>query len=404
MKQFGVINLLILVYLLMSLVSLIIEFSDIFPSVFPYKFTPMAYLSLCFMIVFSGFFCFKDQAFTHIKIENFKVYKWLENIVMLGGYISIIFFLPFAITSLSGDVEVNRLTTAIFQQTVLAQYGIFNTLFSLFSNLFILTIFFAFLNFTDQDNKRKKIKGYLLLISSFSYVVYVLAYVGRDGIVYWSLTYLFIYLLLKKFISSSIRKKLLYSYLIVVGLLIIPFMIISVARFSETVGGVSWQLLDYAGQQIKNFNDSFYVESPLLNGQFSYPIFSDLFRFIGFNFERLKVEDIFPYYLSYGVDPWIFKTFIGEYIMDFGKIGTLVFLVIFYFVVKTNLKKVSAEGTFSFSSLIFFILFYQMILWGVFYFRFYSMNLYIIIMVMLAFAFRSLSKSSEERIITPIVN
>ena len=86
--------------------------------------------------------------------------------------------------------------------------------------------------------------------------------------------------------------------------------------------------------------------------------------------------------------------------MDFGKVGTILFLVIFYFVVKINLRRVSSEGTFSFSALILFILFYQMVLWGVFYFRLYSMNLYIIIMIFFALLFKLLSNTSQEVIIT----
>ena len=325
-RQFGSINFLITVYLLMGLFSIIMELTNLFPSVYPYSWYSMTYLSLCFILTFKGFYSYKDSNFKTLIIENKKTYVILENIIMIGGFSSLLFFLPFASNSLSGDVEVNRLTTAIFQETVLAKFGVINTFFSLFANLFIIAILFAFINFTDQTNSQKKIKGYLLLASSISYVVYVLAYVGRDGIVYWSFTYLFLYLLLRKFISSSLRKKLIVRYLFVVGLFMVPFMIISFARFSEAFGGVSWQLLDYVfGQQIKNFNDSFYVDSPILNGQFSYPIFSDIFRFFGFNFEKLKVQDIFPYYLAYGVDPGPLKLLLVNILWILGKLAQYCF-------------------------------------------------------------------------------
>ena len=226
-KQFGPISFLIVVYLIMGVVAIILEFSGIFPSVYPFALTPMLYLSISFLIVFSGFFSFRDRNLIAIKIENQKLYRIFESSVMYGGFCALLFFLPFAITGLSGDVELNRLGVFDFQENVLAKYGIFNSIFSLFANLFIFAILFSFIRFSDKDNIKSQIMGYLLLVSSFSYVVYVLAYVGRDGIVYWLMSYSFIYLLFKRFVPQAVKKKLFYQYFILIGVFIVPFMIIS---------------------------------------------------------------------------------------------------------------------------------------------------------------------------------
>ena len=383
----------------MGSVALILEFSGVFPSVFPFTFIPMMYLSIGFIIAFSGFLKYKDKNFNTIRIQNLKLLSLFENVLLYGGFGSLFFFLPFAISGLSGDVELNRLDIFGFQESVLAKYGIINSIFSLFANLFIFAILLAFIRFADKDNLKSRGKGYLLLLSSFSYVVYVLAYVGRDGIVYWLMSYSFIYLVFKRFISITIKKKLFYQYFISIGILIVPFMIISIARFSAMAEGVGWKLLEYAGCQLKNFNDSFYVDPPLLYGRLAFPIFLDILETFGISFEKALVQDRFPYYLSLGVDPWIFKTFIGDLLMDFGKIGTLLYLIFFSVLARFSLKKVSIEGTFTFSNLILFILLYQMILWGVFYFRFYSMNFYIIAVILIALSFKIFKSYSEEKLI-----
>ena len=161
--------------------------------------------------------------------------------------------------------------------------------------------------------------------------------------------------------------------------------------------GVGWRLLEYAGCQLKNFNDSFYIDPPLLYGRYTMPVLSDIFSFVGFSIEYAQPQDRFPYYLSVGVDPWTFKTFVGDLLMDFGKMGTLFFLIIVSLLTKLSLKRVSSEKTFHFSNLIIFVMFYQMILWGVFYFRFYSMNFYIIAVVLIALSFKLFANSSQEK-------
>jgi len=397
-KHFGPVNYLITVYLIMGGVSLLLEFSSIFPSVFPYSFSSMAYLSICFFLAFGGFMSFRDINFKQLKIENKFFYNLLENIVLMGGFGAIIFFSPFAIKGLTGDVELNRLTVITFQETVLSKFGLINSIFSLFSNLFILAILFAFINYTS-DNKKKIRKGNILLVSSFSYVIYVLSYVGRDGVVYWAMTYFFIYLLMKKFIQPSIKKRLITIYIVGISVFIIPFMIISVARFSNAIGGVTWQLLNYAGQELKNFNDSFYIDSPPLNGRLAFPEFVNIFEKIGFHFDKATVKDIYPYYLSMGVDPWIFKTFIGDLIMDFGKLGTVIFLTLFSMISRINLKSVSSSGTFNFANLILFLLLFQMILWGVFYIRLLSANFYIIAIILISIGFRILPIDKKSKLI-----
>jgi len=190
----------------MGIMSIALFYSGLFQSVFKYSLEAMLYMSICLIIIFYGFISFNEEKIKSVEIDNLNVYMVIETTLIIGGFSAILFFIPFAIKGLSGDVELNRINNGIFQQKVLASYGIVNSLLSLFANLFILAIVFSFINFSRGP--KFKIRAYLLLLSSFSYVIYILAYVGRDGIAYWLLSFIFVFFLMKNFLNSSLVKKI----------------------------------------------------------------------------------------------------------------------------------------------------------------------------------------------------
>ena len=387
-KHFGIVGLLVLTYLVMAGLALVLELSGWFPGVFPYDFKPMAYLSVCFIIVFIGFTGFKDHRFSAIKIENVFLYRVLENILLVGGFLAIGFFLPFAIRAFTGDIMMNRIDQ-VAQNTLLPGWGIVNSIFSLFGNLFILAQVFAFMNLIPRNGKRKNVKAFLLLLSSFSYIIYIFAYVGRDGIIYWIMSCLYCYFLFRSLITKDDLKKLKLLFVFSGSVLLILFFLISVSRFSESRAGTGWNILNYGGMQIKAFNDYYRIVPPLGYGRTNFPVFVQILEFVGFEIKKAPEElERFSYYLDESVKPWLFGTFIVNMIIDFGKIGALAFLCLMSLITRKTLKKVSATGIFDFSNLVLFILLYQIVYWGVFYFRQYSANYYMIFMILLFIMFK----------------
>ena len=205
--HFGVVSLLILVYLFMVSSSLALESSGYFESVFPITLEPMAYLSVCFFIVFWGFWGYRDRRLTAIKIECMYLYRVMETSLLIGGLLAILFFLPFAYLALTGDVLSNRIDQ-VSSGSILANFGLINSVFSLLANLFILNQVCFFVNLIQRGGKKKSCKTYLLFFSSFSYVIYIFAYVGRDGVVFWLMSYAFCFLLFKDFLVVSDLKKI----------------------------------------------------------------------------------------------------------------------------------------------------------------------------------------------------
>lgn len=401
-RHFGVVNLLILTYMLMCSASLVLEQFPRLYSDAPIAFAPMAYLSVCFIVIFWGFAGFRDLKFTSLKVERIYLYKALEYFLLFGGFLSIIFFLPFAATALKGDISLNR-NEMVATGSALADFGIINSIFSLMSNLFIIAQVCSFINLIPINGKRHVYKAYLLLISSLSFVVYIFAYAGRDGVVYWLMSYIFCFLLFRKFLSESDRKKMKRISVSVIAIIMVPFLMISISRFSDMDGGTIWWIINYMGMQLQNFNAHFQVEAPLLHGRHTFPIIYDFLNLAGFGVSSKVENNIFhSYFLAEGVTPWVFTTFIGNFIYDYGKIGTLLLLCMMSLATRILIKKVTRTGILEFSNLLIFILLYQAIYWGVFYFRLYVANYYILATILLCVMFKLVRSSRYSLLYTKI--
>ncbi len=392
-KKIDIVSYLFFVYILSSASSIIMYHSGLFVGVFDYSLEAMTYMALCFLIVFWGFSNFSKTKFNTIKINNAKTYKIFETVLIYGGLGAIIFFSPFAFQGLRGDVKINRMQIWEFQQTTLARFGIVNSFFSLFATFFILSLLFSFINYSLGVKYRKRANW--LFLSSLSYIIYILAYVGRDGAVYWVMSFIFVYLLMKDFLSLRLQKVIRRTFLLIVIIILVPFFIITIARFGESDLGIAWEMVSYIGQQVGNFNDAYQVNAHLTYGQQTFPLFTEWLSKLGMLSLDETTIDLNKYHcLINGVPAWVFKTYIGSFLVDFGRWGTLLLLSISSIIGRNIIRNVNKKGSFSLSEIILFTLLYQNVLWGVFYFRFYSSNIYILAMVGLYLLFK-LSGSEE---------
>lgn len=389
--KLDVVSYLFIVYLIMALSSLVLEGSEFFPKAFNYSLESMLYLSLCFFIVFWGFAGYCGVDLKYIRIKNTKLFNLVEYLLIWGGVGAIVFFLPFAYKQMQGDIHANRVLVSDYAQVTLASYGIINSFFSLIANLFILSIFLSFIN----HNRGYSRKAFWLFVSSLSYVFYVLAYVGRDGVVYWIMSFIFVFLLMKDFLPERKRRKLRTLFAGLFLILMIPFAIISTARFGQTQEGVYWYFLEYMGQQIKSFSDAYQVGSPITYGHNTFPLYTKVLSNIGALPDGdEKINEYKHSFEELGVKPQVFKTYVGSFLISFGKLGTIAILLLLSILTRSIIKKIRRTDTLDLHDLILFVLLYQIPLWGVFYFRLYSANYYIIFMVILCLVFRFSKESS----------
>ena len=104
---------------------------------------------------------------------------------------------------------MNRLDLGNTAQ-VLASYGLINTLAGMASHLFAASIVMAFIRLSQAEEQGGSVmRATLLLAASLSDVIYVLAYVGRDGIVYWLMTACAIFLVFRSHLPLARRRRVI---------------------------------------------------------------------------------------------------------------------------------------------------------------------------------------------------
>lgn len=383
-KSFGITSLLLTTYALMSLISIIVYFFLSADNAYHIKLESMLYLCIAFLISFYPFLGYRDCNLKIIYIENKNLFHFLEVLLIIGSLFSIIFFAAPATYSLSSNIRAYRMSGEY--NFALGKYGIINTVASLFANCFIILQFFFFYHLTNRNNRKTFYRILLPLLCSLSFVVYVLAYVGRDGTVYWSMSFIFMILLFKNFLPKKQINRISAIFILILLLISLPFYVITKSRFSHTKeGSLAWIVI-YLGQQPLNFNDAYSISTPLTMGTTLFPAFS---RFL----EAIDVIDVDQTHLSEQAASsflyndaklYTFGTYVKSFLTNFGKIGTLIALLILSWFTKKSLRRVNSSGVFHFKHLLVFILFYQIIYYGVFYFRQYSANLYIIAILLIS--------------------
>lgn len=369
------------VYALLGLSGLVLQLLEGIPTVFPPNWWSTLYLSFCILICIWAF-----RSTTTRQVERLifdpRVALPVENILIVGQLLSIAFFLPFAISALVGDPGLYRLQIAEVMET-LASSGLVNTVAGLFSHLFGVSLVLALLRLAPDAGRGRSVpRALLLLVGSLSWVIYVLAYAGRDGVVYWLLTAAALVFLFRRRLPRRDRSAISLAIPVLGAMLLAPMVVITISRFFSDDGGGFWSLFEYFGAQIQNFSDYSSLEGrPITDGLRTLPLFhAQVCALAGLDCATWPEiqSDVFEEYLLQGKEPWLFGTFVSDFVGDFGMFTTL--LLVLGFALFAN--AVTAAGRrrgLSLSRLLFILLLFQVPYWGVFYFRFSIVNSYLLV-------------------------
>lgn len=342
----------------------------------------MIYLSAATVFTLYAFFNYRDRRGLVIYNVDNTTKSIVDGVLALCNIGSIMFFLPFAVDALTGDINTNRIDLETTTSGLL-EAGLVNTFFSAIAASFGVSLVLGFANIANLAgrSRRSYYMGWVLILSSLCYVVYILAWVGRDGFVYWIMLFVFVYYVFKPALAEREKSRIRKAGFVLFVLLLPSFVIISIARFSERDLSVLVWLIVYAGEQVNNFNDYFLVYSDDFS-QHGLATFRLVNRFIGA--DSFDNQKWFDYYLSKQVMPWKFSTFIGSFLKDMGPFTTGLLLGIFFIFVR--LVKISERS--SVSTVILFVILAQVPLFGLFYFRQADSNAAILLSLLIAAALR----------------
>jgi hypothetical protein len=378
-------KLLWLLYLGLGVSASIADLTGALNPVFERNFGAAAFLLGCILLSILGFRAFRSEGIGPL-LQTAPRHSLIEaGLIGLQMY-SLLFFLPFAVTSLQGDASENRLELAS-KMDLLASYGLFNTVAGAAAQLFTASLVFGFLRLAlPQGQGRSVGRAAVLIGSSFCYVVYIFAYVGRDGVVYWLMSALATFLVFRPHLPPATRRRLVAAGTAMAAVLAFPFVIITVARFADSDIGSGWSVLEYFGQQINHFSDFSNIERPLTLGLMSFPMLAGAACSVA----GLACEQwddlrplVFDQYLVQGKEPWLFGTFVSDFVGDFGIAGAAVLVTLLALASHRASRTGPRAGPMTMARLLLAMFLFLVPYWGVFYFRFSIGNGFIVLHLLL---------------------
>ena len=327
-----------------------------------------------------------DETFGEsFTLPSIKILDTFSSILIVLSFFSIAFFLP-SVNHIFTMADLGDARNDLYAGTMYVEAGLSNTIASVSASLYVFAIVLFFVYLIIGNSKKRCV---LLLLSSLSEIIHVLAYVGRDGVVFWIFSFVFIYLYFSPYLSSETNKKIIKNGLIGIGILMIPFMLISIGRFADSsdYDDTSSALLSYLGQGPINAVLFYGIDNPPMSNGSCFPLF-------------WEVTGITPP-VSDGMvrigewRSWAFSTFIVDYYRTFGFWGHYIVGLFLYFLFNLIIGNKRCG---SFSSMIVYLLYFQVISEGLFYFHHYTRggNLFIVLCFILCFVFKMLEKDSNR--------
>lgn len=328
---------------------------------------------------------FKDNAVTQLVLPSRQALNVMATVIIVLSFYSLIYYSSTVSTIFTMDLGDARTDLYLGEEYVEA--GLMNTIASVSASLYVfaLLLFFIFLTIPSSKFVRT-----LLLISSLSEPLHILAYVGRDGVVFWLFSFVFLYTIFRNYMEPASKSFLKKIFIVAGVILIIPFMLITISRFGDSGNnqGAFDSIINYWGQGYIQGTLYMGIENkpPISHGS-SFPLFYEL---TGISKPVSMGMTQIGEWRS-----WFFGTIVTSLMRNFGHVGfwiiVMVTLALFFGIMKIK------SGRLQFHQLIFYILYFQIMSQGVFYFKQYTRggNLFILLTLLLVIFFRATYKSGS---------
>ena len=326
---------------------------------------------------------FKENETKKIIIPNLQILNAFSTLLIIMSLYSIVYYLPSVFRIFRSGVALASLrsngTYVLYKGT-----GLLNTVASVSASMypFVIMLYFIYSIIGKHTVRRA-----LLFIGSTSNIFLVLTFVGRDGVVFWIFCFMYMYLFFAEYFNQ--RQKTRIRRFFVIGALaaFFPFMLISSSRFSGKTGGTISGILSYMGQMLPNYCLYFAVRRKHYNYGTSFPLFWEA---IG------KKPPESARWIDGGTESNVFGTFIKGFNINFGLAGTILVGIIaalfFVFIFKKRKNSIYYYHYFI------YVLYYQVLSQGVFYFRQYTRgdNLWMLICILFFAVFHFLQHHSSN--------
>lgn len=345
---------------------------------------PMLEFDFYLLLFLLPFRLFRESSIKKMVLPSKKILNIFSFLIIVLSFYSIIFF----IGSVKNIFLMASLADARNAKELYFEAGINATIASVAAANYVFAIVLFFINEIIGGSKWKSL---LLLLASLSEPIHVMSFVGRDGVVFWIFTFVFCYAFFRPYLPVYKTKSLLRSFIVIGSILLIPFVLISVSRFGDSDVGTGGSFVSYLGHA--------FIQGPLFFGLDNKPI------------EPGAVFPLFqkilgrPEIVSDGptiIGDWVsykFSTFVVSLYICLDLMGLALLLLFIYLLVLSTFCK--AKRVLTFSQFVVYLLYFQIVGQGVFYFRHYTRggNLFILTCLALAILFSVLIRMGKPVVI-----
>jgi oligosaccharide repeat unit polymerase len=209
---------------------------------------------------------------------------------------------------------------------------------------FMILYFFYSITFL----KRSKRFTFLILLSSLCPIVLGILNMDRSNTFFWTLLFILGYFLFKPYMDSTVKKEVNKMGLCVLGVLLLYFIAVTIARFGAYSSGSEGGLLDYAGQSYLNFCNIWNkMDFSMMYLGRVLPITNTFFLHL-----ENPVEVMNEVKRLTGADGNVFFSSIGMFLIDLGKWAVFVVPPFIYFVTKKLLAKYTRQKSWGIAAFI----------------------------------------------------
>lgn len=204
-----------------------------------------------------------------------------------------------------------------------ASGGISN-LFAIFYNVFADASIILFFYYWIFFPKRR----ITIIVFAISIGVQVLSQVSmglRTETTLKALSVFIAYITMRRFMTKQQRRKIAIIGGGFLGLVLAVLLALSLSRFGEKEGGVSSGTLSYIAMGNLEFNQSVWDVEGTRNGDRTANTFKAL---LGFDVPK-DIQAVRSRYSRLGVDDGVFYTFVGDFVLDYGKFMTVILFTFF---------------------------------------------------------------------------
>ncbi len=393
-KEFNLGSFLILIYCISALLSIVL-YNVEFLQYKNYQIKLSACLFYCgiLTIFFLPFLSGSQSRHYKILLPDRKLFFTVSTFLIAINLMAILLLTKAILFVLDQNPKDLR-ETGIFQlynMNILENLGMW--LLGHFSDLYVLLLVFFFYSRTYLKNHL--LFDILLLVASMSTIVNGLMSGGRTQIIYWLLVFISCFIYFKGDMPKHTRRKIFIFSSVFFSLLLTYIISVTVFRFSGSFSGATdydevFSLLDYSGQIFLNFNNFF------INFEHKGYTIARIFPFI-YDWTHVTNFDLAVYKKSIQMDIGVFSTFLGDWFIDIGITGILLY-TLFYSAVAFFTQRSFITGTKKFQQVLLLFMLYQLPLNGLFYYSLYNKTAIIAVygIIIISLLFRFSEKSAIE--------